>query len=310
MNPLGVIHLVSVSGGKDSTATLLLALEQFPVQVEAVFADTGNEHEATYEYLEYLEQRLGLKITRLRADFTEELAHRRQYVQERWPGKGVSQTVVDRAVKLLQPTGNPFLDLCLVKARFPSRLTQFCTQELKTKPLTEHALWYIDATGCSVWSWQGVRRDESDNRKNALGFEDLSGGLYAWRPVAGWTAQQVVDFVRSRGVKLNLLYEQGMTRVGCMPCINANKLELAEISRRFPEHIERIAEWERLVADVSRRGGASFFISGSEDRRNLGGETNVYAHVRWARTFRGGKVEDPSWNEPAPQCSSSYGLCE
>ena len=38
-------HLVSVSGGKDSTATLLLARMQFPYNFSAVFADTGNEHE-------------------------------------------------------------------------------------------------------------------------------------------------------------------------------------------------------------------------------------------------------------------------
>jgi hypothetical protein len=32
--------------------------------------------------------------------------------------------------------------------------------------------------------------------------------------------------------------------------------------------------------------------------------------VRWAKTFRGGKMANPEWDEPAPQCSSSYGLCE
>ena len=46
------IHLVSVSGGKDSTATLLLALELHGREnVRAAFADTGNEHGATYDPL-------------------------------------------------------------------------------------------------------------------------------------------------------------------------------------------------------------------------------------------------------------------
>lgn len=39
-------HVVSVSGGKDSTATYLLALEYTGGDFDAVFADTGNEHEA------------------------------------------------------------------------------------------------------------------------------------------------------------------------------------------------------------------------------------------------------------------------
>ena len=43
------IILVSISGGKDSTATLLLALER-EKDVRAVFADTGNEHQLTYDY--------------------------------------------------------------------------------------------------------------------------------------------------------------------------------------------------------------------------------------------------------------------
>lgn len=44
------IKLVSISGGKDSTATLLLALERHPKEeVMAVFADTGNEHPTTLE---------------------------------------------------------------------------------------------------------------------------------------------------------------------------------------------------------------------------------------------------------------------
>jgi len=53
-------HLVSVSGGKDSTATYLLALESGR-PFRAVFADTGNEHELTLEYVARLAERAHLK---------------------------------------------------------------------------------------------------------------------------------------------------------------------------------------------------------------------------------------------------------
>ncbi len=56
------VRLVSVSGGKDSTASLLLALERHPGEVVAAFADTGNEHEATYDYVRHLQQALGVRI--------------------------------------------------------------------------------------------------------------------------------------------------------------------------------------------------------------------------------------------------------
>lgn len=307
-----ISHVVSVSGGKDSTATLLLALRQFPDQVVPVFADTGNEHELTYEYLDYLEQTLGIKIARLRQDFTDWWWRRQEYIRDKWPLKGVPDDVVRRAVEHFDrgPSGNPYLDLCTIKGMFPSRKVPFCTQFLKTHPLTEFCLDIGSLIGCDVWSWQGVRRDESASRRNALGLEDMGLGLYAFRPIAGWTAQETVDFVKSCGLKLNPLYSLGMKRVGCMPCVNANKDELAETHRRFPDHIDRIAEWESIVRQTSKAGDASFFPSPTGDnRRELMGH-GIHATVKWAKTFRGGKVNDPRWDEDAPACSSSYGLCE
>lgn len=52
--------LISLSGGKDSTALALLAIEtKAPDDVlDFVFCDTGNEHPITYAYVEYLDQRL------------------------------------------------------------------------------------------------------------------------------------------------------------------------------------------------------------------------------------------------------------
>lgn len=303
------IHLVSVSGGKDSTATLLLALKQFPERTFAVFADTGNEHEETLEYLDYLERATGIKIDRIHADFSDRFERRRAFIAEKWPEHGVAQSVVDAAVELMRPSGVPFLDLCMLKGRFPSRMRQFCTQELKTKPLMELALTYQELFAADVWSWQGVRRDESANRATAKGFESLGGGIFAWRPIAGWTAQQTVDFVTKLcGVELNPLYRQGMNRVGCMPCINASKAELAEISRRFPHHIKRIAEWEKIVAAVSKRGDSSFFPAPDDGRGELRGR-NIESYIKWAKTLRGGKVANPLYDEPAPLCASSYGLC-
>jgi tRNA(Ile)-lysidine synthase TilS/MesJ len=57
---MSVIHVVSVSSGKDSDATLLLALHRYGRErVRAVIADTGNEHTLVWEHIAYLEARLG-----------------------------------------------------------------------------------------------------------------------------------------------------------------------------------------------------------------------------------------------------------
>ena len=181
---MSIIHVVSVSGGKDSLATLLLAIERFGRhRVIAIFCDTGNEHAIVYEYLDYLEVTLGIKIHRLKASFDFEIARKRMFIARdkrtrrhyseeplldesgapvlrrnqdgtpqlrivgragvfdlegipkmrkvdrgrvRWTNKAKR-----RALAVLHPSGNPFLDLCLWKGRFPSRKAQFCTEHLK-----------------------------------------------------------------------------------------------------------------------------------------------------------------------------------
>ena len=148
-------NIINVSGGKDSTATLLLAIER-GVEFEAVFADTGNEHQITYDYLEYLEQKLGITIRRVKADFTKDFERKRAYILKHWP-----KEAQDRALPHFHQTGNPFLDLCIMKGRFPSTKVRFCTEYLKVLPIQEQVFWPLLRDGHTIHSWQGIRRDES-----------------------------------------------------------------------------------------------------------------------------------------------------
>lgn len=305
-----VLRVVSISGGKDSTACALLALERHPAdKVRLVFADTGNEHEQTLQYVhEYLPSVLGIAVHTVRADFAAHIARKADVVATKWREQGVPEEKVLRAIATLQPTGNPFLDLCIWKGRFPSRMAQFCTQELKTLPLTEWQTDLIDG-GYAVESWQGIRADESPRRAIQPEREDRGGGLTIYRPILQWTAQQTVDYVRSKGLVLNPLYSQGMRRVGCMPCINARKDEILEIARRFPEHIERIRAWEAVVSEASKLGVSSFFHA--SDGSVLSGQSDIHTVVEWAKTSRGGRQYDfTRTDDEPPACASAYGLCE
>ncbi len=364
---MSIIHVVSVSGGKDSLATLLIALARFGRhRVVAMFCDTGNEHQAVYDYLDYLEARLDIAITRLRASFDDEIAAKRAFIARdqrtsrevlrlpvfdvngmpvyaRRPGDGAIITKQQkqrdgstvtvpvqktrkvagrrvrwtnrakrRALAVLHPTGNPFLDLCLWKGRFPSRMAQFCTQELKRNPAVEFQMGLADQ-GHTVVSWQGVRRDESLNRRDAALFEPLGGGMFIYRPIVDWSAAQVFAYSAAAGVRPNPLYLQGMNRVGCMPCINVAKDELREIAARWPEHIALIAEWEQLVSQACKRGGSTFMADAhsSPDRRVIFADLNIHARVEWSRTTRGGRQYDLLADALEPLgCSSSYGLCD
>lgn len=310
-------HVVSVSGGKDSTATLLLALENCPRDsIVPIFCDTGNEHQAVYKYLEYLEQALDITIHRLKADFSEQIAAKRMFIARdqrkgRKDGKRLrwSNKAKRRALAALHPTGNPFLDLCMWKGRFPSRKAQFCTEELKRNMAVEFQIDLLDE-GHQVLSWQGVRRDESFNRRNAKKAERIGGGIWTFRPIVEWTAMQVFEFCASRGIQPNPLYKQGMSRVGCMPCINVNKAELAEIARRFPQAIAEKAEWERKVALCSKRMAATFISAPGMSNREAAEQT-IWTVVEWSKTTRGGKQFNllADLDEPTA-CASAYGLCE
>lgn len=129
-------HILSISGGKDSTALWILAKIERDLDVTPVFADTGHEHPETYAYLDYLETVLG-PITRVQADFSRLFERRRKFIAEKWTESGVTHEHVAQVLALLRPTGNPFLDLCMLKGRFPSTKARFCSQELKHAPIRD-----------------------------------------------------------------------------------------------------------------------------------------------------------------------------
>jgi 3'-phosphoadenosine 5'-phosphosulfate sulfotransferase (PAPS reductase)/FAD synthetase len=314
-------NIVSVSGGKDSTALLLLAIERETENLQAVFSDTGHEHPQTYEYIQYLNDKV-FPIRIIKPDFSADIARKAEFVATKWREQGVAEEQVLRALAILKPTGNPFLDLCIWKGRFPSTRARFCSDELKRAPILEQVHYPLIEAGDDVVSWQGVRADESLNRRDLPEREckmvyPNGAELWNFRPILKWTAQDAFDMHKKHGVEPNPLYKQGMGRVGCMPCIHARKAELLEISQRFPEEIERVAEWERIVSQASKRGNSTFFAAsdlGETDVDKAYEAGNILRFVEWAKTGRGGRQFDMfkvnGEQETGPLCTSIYGLCE
>lgn len=223
---------------------------------------------------------------------------------------------------MLVPTGNPYLDLCIWKGRFPSTKTQFCTEELKIQPITDQVILpMLRDESVTIESWQGIRWDESPKRSSYVereGIEPDATRVFAYRPILAWTAEEVFAFHRKHGVKHNPLYEMGMGRVGCMPCINCRKGELKAIADQFPEVIERLQEWEAMVSRASKRGSSTFFAAVNDPTVNEWDDIRHDTHgivrmVEWSRTIRGGRYADmfeEQKAEEAPSCRSIYGLCE
>lgn len=324
-----VRHVISLSGGKDSLALWLLSRE-WNIDTVVIFADTGHEHPLTYEYISLLEQKLGMVI-RVRADFSQRIINKRNYIETVWPEKLVAkygytpqgaEQRIHETLEQMYPRNIPFLDLCIWKGRFPSTRARFCTFELKHRPIEEQIIQPLLGQFDDVVSWQGVRAQESASRAKLSMLEQDVGnqtGLHVYRPLLQWTHDEVFALAKRHGIPPNPLYQLGCSRVGCMPCIHARKKELGVIFRRFPEQIHRVAEWERIVAACSTRGNSTFFpstrdpLKSEQDINKISLDSHgIETYRRWAFSLHGGQLFDEiAAINDGKACHSIYtGVCE
>lgn len=90
-------------------------------------------------------------------------------------------------------------------------------------------------------SWvTGQRRDQSPATRSDLlpiqrdeGFAGLDGPLVKLNPLAGWTSQQVWDYIMIYEVPYNELHDRGFISIGCAPCTRATR----------PGEHERAGRW-------------------------------------------------------------------
>ena len=232
--------VANVSGGKDSTA-MILHLMELNLNFEAVFCDTGWEHEQTYEYLDYLEKFvLKQPIKRLRNE---------KYFKT--------------------DTRGGYEELVLNKIFFPSNVIRTCTLELKVAPQLE----YMDEVRAKYKkkpiSAVGIRKEESQARSKLGPFEEKDESTI-WRPLIEWTVDEVIAIHKRFNVAPNPLYTRGFSRVGCFPCIFARKSEIKHAFQESPERFERIRQLETEVKELAKEKGRkeavySFFKRGNVD---------------------------------------------
>lgn len=276
-NKYDVVH-VGISGGKDSQAayTWMRFDSGCPAdKIRASFCDTGNEHEWTYEHIEYMRGVIG-PIETIKAELD-------------------------------------FYQLAVKKNMFPIPTARFCTQELKMAPSQKHIKqWMID--GKNVLLITGVRRAESKARSELQDFGfDTYYACDVYRPLIDWTKEQVFEYIKSKGQRANPLYDIGAMRVGCFPCIMSRKSEIRLIADKFPERIDTIREWEGIVRHGD--GAHFFSIQmtpreySTRKMSNGRGYASIDDVVKWAHTSRGGKQYEFDLDEP-PTCANESGACE
>ena len=119
-------HILSLSGGKDSTALAFFMKENMPEifeKLELVFCDTECELPETYDYLNKIEIFLNKKIHWLKPE-------------------------------------KSFEHLMLLHNYFPSPIKRWCTVELKTKPFKKYIADKLNKNNSIIHLFIGIRADE------------------------------------------------------------------------------------------------------------------------------------------------------
>lgn len=292
-----MMTVLSLSGGKDSTAASLFLREQ-GIEHVRVFNDTGWEHQSLYDHLDYLEEQLG-PIIRVSGCID---------IPEGW------ETEVNAIeAKLGRPSA--MVRWAVKKAMFPSRMRRYCTQELKVKPFLKWAREQDD----DVLHVVGIRAEESAARAGLVEREAMPGAedIEVWRPLLTWTLADVVAIHVRHNVLPCKLYLEGATRVGCWPCIMANKAELAMLGKD-DARVDVIRDLEALIGKVLERRKhdytdknlPSFFQSRAPDENKKYPPVPIDKVLQWARTAYGGRQFELFSADPADAGCMRWGMCD
>ena len=284
-------RIVGFSGGIDSQACCRWLLERFgPDDLIILNSDAGgNEDPLTTAHVEWYSKNVHPVI--MLSPIVADMAGR------------ATGKIAELGLKPTDPL--TFDLLALLKQRFPARKSQFCTEHLKLRPALR---WQLEAFGVGgiyegkdFERYTGVRRDESEKRKNVADREwDSFYDCYLNRPLAAWTKKHCFDLCLAFGEQLNPLYKLGFNRVGCAPCVNSNKDDILAWVQRNPAMIEKIRIWEQKV-------GRTYFAPMVPGLR-INWIDDV---VQWSLTSWGGRQTNllRVLND-RPNCESKYGICE
>ena len=204
-------HVVSFSGGKDSTAMLLLMIEKGILIDEIIFLDTGVEFPEMYKHIEKVERYIDRKITKLKAENSYEYM---MFEHEKKKGKNKGQK------------GYSWAD-------FRNR---WCTQYLKKQVMNRYLK--EKYKNIEIIEYHGIAADETKRLiKNKE--KNIKYPLAEWRVIE----KEALEYCYKKGFNWDGLYEK-FDRVSCWCCPLKNLKELKVIYKEYPKYWEKLKEWD------------------------------------------------------------------
>lgn len=207
------LHVVSFSGGKDSTA-MLLKMKELGMRIDLIlYCDTTVEFPVMYDHIKKVEECVGIPITVLKNDNGFEY-----YLLKYEPKKrnGTKQ----------------------IGLSFPDSKVRWCTRYLKTdvirKYLTKLKKQYNIIEYVGLAADEEYRLERENNQK-----ENVRHPLVDW----GWTEADALQYCYEKGFDFGGLYEL-FNRVSCWCCPLQPLSELRVLRKEFPELWAKLLDWQ------------------------------------------------------------------
>lgn len=168
-------------GQEDQVITELIASHQLPIHIFSL--DTGRLFPETLELLGRTESKYKTRI--------------QVYYPER---ESVEKLVADNGINGFYNSVENRKSCCFVR---------------KVEPL-KRAL-----AGNEVWV-TGLRAEQSANRGGMKRVEwDEGNQILKYNPLLDWTYDQMLDYIKEKGIPYNPLHDKGFISIGCAPCTRA-----------------------------------------------------------------------------------------
>lgn len=201
-------YVLSLSGGKDSTAMLLRLLEENrPVDL-ILFCDTGIEFPQMYEHINRLEAYINRPIIRLKAEHDFEY-----YFNEYSPKRKNPALAQYRGMSWAGPRN------------------RWCTGMLKIRVIDTYLKKLKE--NYTLIQYVGIAADETDRLK------DKCYPLVEW----GMTEKDCLAYCYAKGFDWGGLYRI-FSRISCWCCPLQGLNELRKLYRYFPDLWKRLEEWD------------------------------------------------------------------
>ena len=202
------MNIVNFSGGKDSTAMLLMMLEKGITVDRIICVDTTKEFPQMYEHIEKVQAMVEpLKIEVVKIDF------------DYWFGEHIKTRGKRKGEK-----GYGFPDF---RIRWCTAIKREAVKKIQ-KTISEEST-----------QFHGIAFDEKERTLNNEG-RNIKYPLVEWQI----TEKQALEYCYSRGLDWGGLYEK-MHRVSCWCCTLSRIGELRVLYNEFPELWEELEEMDK-----------------------------------------------------------------